>query len=87
MRRGIQLQLQLLRPYSSALNGNRSPVENVTKNTTAMLHQEDSSSRGTEEAFELRVPGEQPSVLESSMRAALQLLQVAAMHACTLPSM
>lgn len=53
-RRGL---LQQLRPYSSALNGNRTPIDNVTKNTTAMVHQEDSSSHSTEEAFELRVPG------------------------------
>lgn len=32
------LQLQLLRPYSSALYGNRSPIDNVTKNTATMLH-------------------------------------------------
>ena len=44
------------RLYSSALNGNRSPLDNVTDNNTPMLHQE-ASSNSTEEAFELKVPG------------------------------
>lgn len=45
------------RLYSSALNGNRSPLENVTKSSNPMLHQEDSTSRSTEDALEMRVPG------------------------------
>lgn len=47
----------LCRLYSSALNGNRSPMDIVTNKSNPMMHQEDSTSTSTEDAFELRVPG------------------------------
>lgn len=55
-RRGGALLFSRL--YSSALNGNRSPLDNVINNNNPMLHQQDSNSIRTEEDFELRVPGE-----------------------------
>lgn len=55
--RSAGLPVLQLRLYSSALSGNRAPIENVMRNNNPMLHQEGCNTGATEAAFELRVPG------------------------------